>query len=454
MDMNGDVFEYYFEPEDLEPYLSELRTSSLRSQPVSKSIPTKKRHHVSRSTVRTRTRRENCVAVAPMHESVVERGENEPINGQPVNDVAVESTAGPECSEEQTDSNIDDQLENQNPSRIRHFLSVHALGQFLFCPRSAILAAERGDERDVDEPLPRLTYLPNFDRERIEEELRKKLHEIGFSVAFVVVTVCLMVVGAIEQNRALFFASLLACMAILTWCVHLLVVLIRLAMRRRAAIVAEAREPDPEVLGIQQVNWWSMLKAGFEPVNYDRPFRHPEYPLEGCPWRVLERDSVRIPVIRTTGAKLGNDKGKLYPKHQIRLVAYALLLEAAGHIDVPYGLIFPSDSPRGLAFQITDELREETIQKLREFWGMLSQSHDQHVEPSLPAHQRKCHQCAHGHPQLISIGEINRQRKQGNRVVVLMNGKGKTYHCDCGNRFGTAPPNARSLELGLVASLQ
>ena len=451
MGMNGDVFEYFFEPEELEPYLSELRPPSLCSESVSKSVPTQQPGDAVRSTVATRKPR---VAVTALHERVLKKRELAPVDVRAVDCVAAKTTIAAESKAEQAKSNIDDRLEIRNPSRIRHFLSVHALGQFLFCPRSAILAAERGDERDVDEPLPRLTYLPNFDRERIEEELKKKLHEIGFSVAFGVVTICLMVVSAVEQNRPLFFVSMFACIATLSWCVCLSVVVARLAIRRRAAIIAEAREPDPEVLGIQQVNWWSMLKCGFEPVNYDRPLRHPEYPLEGCPWRVLERDSVRIPVIRTTGAKLGNEKGKLYPKHQIRLVAYALLLEAAGHIDVPYGLIFPGDSPRGLAFQITDELRQETIQKLREFWSMLSQSKEHHIEPSLPAQQRKCHQCAHGYPQLIPVPEINRQRKQGNQVIVLMNGRGKTYHCDCGNRFGTAPPHARSLELGLVASLQ
>ena len=237
------------------------------------------------------------------------------------------------------------------------------------------------------------------------------------------------------------------------WFLSLAWSILQLAARRRAALHAEAREPVPDVEGIQKVNWWSMLKADFEPVNYDRPFRHPELSLEGCPWRVLERGSQRIPVIRSGGAKLGNGKGELYPKHQIRLVAYALLLEAAGHIDVPYGLVFPSDSARGLAFPITDVARAETVRALQEFAVKLHESQQHQVEPRLPEHQQRCTHCPHGSPQPIQIDEINRARKAGNRIVVLLNGKGKTFHCDCGDRFGTAPPHGTSTKLGLVASL-
>ena len=203
-------------------------------------------------------------------------------------------------------------------------------GSMCFVPRSAILAIERGDEQDVDEPLPRLSYLPNFDRERIEELLKRRLGELALSVICSVSMLCLMVAGMLSQNKTLFYPAMFVLIACLMWCLNLSAIIFQLAVRRQAAVSAKASEPDPQFDEIQKVNWWSMLKAGFEPVNYQRPFQHPELPLEGCPWRVLERGSQRIPVIRSGADKLGGRKGELFGKHQIRLVAYALLLEATG----------------------------------------------------------------------------------------------------------------------------
>ena len=339
-------------------------------------------------------------------------------------------------------------------TRVRHLLSVHALGQYVFCVRSGILAAERGDEQDIDEPMPRLTYLPNFDQERIEEMLKNKFQQLGFSLAYGVSMLCLMVAGVLSQNKTLFYPAMFIFIACLMWFISLSATILQLAVRRLAAVRAEAREPDPQVSGIQTVNWWSMLKAGFEPVNYERPFRHPELPLEGGPWRVLERDSQRIPVIRSGGNKLGDRKGELYPKHQIRLVAYALLLEAIGHVDVPYGLAFACDSPSGLAFQITDDLRERTVRTVEEFARKLRDSQQHRVEPMPPENRKRCEHCPHGFPQPVSPKEVELARKSGNRIVVLQNGYGKTFHCDCGDRFGTAPPHGKSLQMGLIASLQ
>ena len=34
---------------------------------------------------------------------------------------------------------------------------------------------------------------------------------------------------------------------------------------------AEARAPEPNITRIERVNWWSMLRAGFEPISYERP---------------------------------------------------------------------------------------------------------------------------------------------------------------------------------------
>jgi hypothetical protein len=330
-------------------------------------------------------------------------------------------------------------------------ISVHALGQYVFCPRSAILSAEKGDQRDVDELFPRFTYLPNFDREQIEEMLSAKITQLGFFVLYGVCLVVLLKMGLEEQRRWVFYPSFLALFGLSFWSLNIVVCIVDLAIRRRAALRAEAREPEPSITAIQPVNWWSMLKAGFEPITYERPFQHPELPLEGSPWRVLQRGSYRIPVVKSGSRELGAKRGELYPKHQVRLVAYALLLEAAGYIEVPYGLVFPVDSPRGLAFPITAELRQRCVGLLHDFERKLAESQHDNIQPQLPENRNRCAKCDYGKPLPATVREVENARKSGQPLVVLRHASGQLYRCECADRFGSAPPHGLTVRKGLTA---
>ena len=333
-------------------------------------------------------------------------------------------------------------------------MSVHALGQFVYCPRSAILAAELGDETDIDEPPPRLDYLPNFDLERIEEWLSKYIRRLLLALFLAAGLTLLMIAGLVEANRLLFYPAFAVFVPCLMWLMHLAGAVLQLGLRRRAALRAELREPDPRIEGITVVNWWSMLKAGFEPVSYERPFRHPELPLEGNPWRVLERGSLRIPVVRSGSDRLGERNNHVFPKHQIRLAAYAVLLETMGHVEVPYGLIFPADSVTGLAIPITRSLQEEATRRLDHFLQILLRSQNGESEPNPPRDRRRCEKCRHGEPTPITPDAIKQARKAGTPLLVLQQPGGRGYHCLCGDRFGSAPPHGRSIKLGLSSLLE
>jgi hypothetical protein len=252
-------------------------------------------------------------------------------------------------------------------------MSVHVLGQFTFCGRAGIYSAENGDETDLDEPAPRLTYLPNFDLERIEEQLSKVIREFWTMSFLGFITILLMVIAVKVQYELMFYPALAGSLLCLQQVVSLAGMMFVLMRRRRAAQRAEAREPSPTIDRIEPVNWWSMLKAGFDRKDYQRQFRHPELRLEGCPWCVLERASLRIPVIKSGADKLGDAKHALYPKHEVRLAAYAVLLEATQHVQVPYGLIFPSDSHIGLAVPITNALRDQVRERLDRSWRTIAE---------------------------------------------------------------------------------
>ena len=436
--MSSDEFEYFFEPEELEPFLG---TRSAKADGLDPTEPTGP-EPASRSEPEIPRKADSEVDEIPVRPK--------PVIDKPIESLRESSTPSSEAHAGAAPEPAVDQVRTS----VRRLLSVHALGQFVYCPRSAILAAEIGDETDIDEPPPRLDYLPNFDLERIEEYLSKFIRRLLLALFLVAGLTLLMVAGLVQANRLLFYPAFAVFLPCLMWLLHLAGAVLQLSLRRRAALRAELREPDPRIEGISVVNWWSMLKAGFEPVSYERPFRHPELPLEGNPWRVLERGSLRIPVVRSGSDRLGERNNHVFPKHQIRLAAYAVLLETMGHVEVPYGLIFPADSVTGLAIPITRALQEEATRRLDHFSQILLRSQNGESEPSPPRDRRRCEKCRHGAPTPITADAIKQARTAGTPVLVLQQPGGRGYHCVCGDRFGSAPPHGQSIKLGLSSLLE
>lgn len=346
---------------------------------------------------------------------------------------------------------------SRRPNDFEHWqqrMSVHVLGQFAFCNRAGIYSAENGDETDVDEPQPNWGYLPNFDLERIEEQLSKLLGHSLLLLLIVLIFVLAMVGGVAIENRRIFYPALVGAFFAVNSLLNAIGGVLTLLWRRAAARRAQQLEPDPTIDRIQSVNWWSLLKAGFEPVTYQRQFRHPELPLEGSPWRVLERGSLRIPVIKSGAGKLGDAKHTIYPKHELRLAAYAMLLEATEHVRVPYGVIFPADSHLGLAIPITESLREQVVEHLERANDLLVRSQRGESEPRPPADRKRCVNCRLGEPVPISDTEIRGAKKTRIPLLILAGGGDRKYHCLCGDRFGSAPAHRQIIQLGLRSTVE
>lgn len=469
--MSRKLFEYFFDPAELEPFYSELtgaRRHSISTPATSSGKLSSKKVSPTRTIDQITEEPDSSIPDAqPVTPDVVSGTvrENAPIETSSERNTRGDSNRETAASPNKTteyyadagknvDTAADIQQQGEVRTRVRNMLSVHALGQYVFCARSAILAAERGDERDIDEPPPRLTYLPNFDLERIEELLSTSLKQLLLAVVLILGLMFSMVLSSQNQNPIQFNLAAITFFFGLLWSAHLVASIVQLAIRRVAALRAEAREPDPSFEGTRPVNWWSMLNAGFESIRYQRPFRHPELPLEGSPWRVLQKASLRIPVIRTGGDRLGNGKGQLFPKHEVRLTAYAMLLEADGHLKVPYGIVFPVDSPWGIAFAITENHRRKASQLLNELEQKLNESQQNKIQPSLPENRNRCANCDYGKPVVTSIREVASARKAGEQVVVLQSRSEDIFRCDCGDRFGSAPPHRISVRKGLRAILE
>ncbi len=430
--MSSQVFEFFFEPDELEPYYSRLPQAITRANP--------NQHAPKRPT--------NSFNLA-----ATSLGTEHSPNSKPCFLDSDSRIAGEASEREQPSAQIP-QSGGTERTRIRRLISVHALGQYVFCRRSAILAIEAGDQSDKDEPLPRITYLPNFDREKIEELLSAKITQFGFFLFYLLCLIGLLSIGLGKQNRLVFYPSLLSFLVLAACTIETLVSIFILVARRRGALHTEARELDLNIEKIEPVNWWSMLNAGYETIRYERPFQHPELPLVGAPWRVLQRGSQRIPVIKAGGHRLGSSKQKLYPKHEVRLVAYALLLESASHIQVPFGLVFPADSPYGLAVPITDVLRVRAKKMLQDLEQTLNESQLRGMHPEMPGNRSRCTDCELGRPQSITESDVKNARKANEQLVVLKHHSGRLFRCQCADRFGSTPPHRETNRLQLTALIE
>ena len=324
-------------------------------------------------------------------------------------------------------------------------ISVHALGQLAFCPRSAVLALERGNQEDPEEQIPRLDYLPNFDLARIEEVLKRQIRWLVVAVSFLAMMIVPLVFGMWWGEPVVTYATLGIVVGLLWWIANLTEDVWILAKRRHDALHATAKEPSPRIDAVQEINWWEMIRAGFEPAKYERPFLHPLLPLEGSPWRVLERDSLRIPVIQSHAQRLGNRKGEIFEKHRVRLAAYALLLESIDQVQSPYGLVFLNDDHHGLAVPIKQHDKDNAHESAERFRLLLKQMDAGEAEPARPENESHCRSCPYGQPVPLSDAEESDLIAAGESVLIILDRSDRRFHSACGDRFRWIPPHASSI---------
>lgn len=328
-------------------------------------------------------------------------------------------------------------------------LSVYALGQFEYCSRAGILAVESNHGEEEFEERFQLDYLPNYELAKIEEHLKNRLNALlGWTVS---------TAGAMYGVRLgmLWRRPLLGTTGFLAAAFGMLAMtnqarlIVQLAARRIAAQQAVAEEPSLSLTQVTHANWWSLLRCGWQSLAYPRAMRHPSWSLVGNPWRILHRDSCRIPVIQSGVRRLGPHTLSVYAKHEVRLAAYAALLEATEHVHVPYGLIFPRDSHRGLAVPLLPSLRQSLPQRISQALNLLQQTQQDGLDPRVHADASRCHSCELGFPKPLSPRELSNAQQERRRLVVLDDAQKNLFHCECADRFGTAPPHTQITKRGL-----
>ena len=129
--MSGKLFEYFFEPEDLEPFYSELVAHTSYEPKL----------HARKKPPTVETAPKTAVPAFPPSKPEIATEPPASSAGEKPNEER-SSVADPPSADKSVDW-------DQNLTQVRQLFSVHALGQFVFCARSAILAAESGDQQDL-----------------------------------------------------------------------------------------------------------------------------------------------------------------------------------------------------------------------------------------------------------------------------------------------------------------
>lgn len=190
---------------------------------------------------------------------------------------------------------------------------------------------------------------------------------------------------------------------------------------KNAAPIPVANHIEP-----QKINWWSFIRAGYEPRSLREGYRHERCRLAGRPWKILVKGNLRIPVFRKRLSKTGGEE-RIYYQHKVRMTAYCHLIfeaEGRGARDVkevsPYGIVLFGNTYEGMTVPVIEDnvkILGGNVKRTRETIEELKRR----VLPPAPTGNDlgKCKNCPHSW----------RDRHTGQSV--------------CGTRFGWTPPNAR-----------
>lgn len=185
------------------------------------------------------------------------------------------------------------------------------------------------------------------------------------------------------------------------------------------AKVRAPKAPDPNSSESQKINWWSLLNAGFQPITPQDMYRDEQWHLSGCPWRILVKGNLRIPVFRKRFSE-GPVGKKLFPQHYARMAAYCHLIEKNEHASSPYGIILFGKTPEGVTVPYQKREKGTLRRSILDTRATLN-SINQIFVPSPPNSLEQCKKCPHS----------KRDRWTGTSP--------------CGLRFGWMPPNYRDV---------
>jgi hypothetical protein len=328
------------------------------------------------------------------------------------------------------------------------WINVWQLAETAFCERAGVLALEsKRDDRGEDEDgTARLDYLRDYVLALIDEQLEATWQEIyvfcRWGLWYVLMVACL---GLVTH----WGYTALACVPAYFPCKWLRGQLSRVRVlwaRRRAALAAVGREPNPNSTEVQTVNWWDLHKAGFQVMCSEEPLPVERLHLSGRPWRMLQKHDLGIPVFRKHFGQR-----KISRQHFARLAAYCYLIEQNEGLRSPYGLVLFHDSYEVLVLPNAPASRKafhEALIRARELAGMTERERGSLEEPSNTA---CCKGCVWGKPRPYIPGTSDTVLNGKTwDALVTSDRRGRPCHSPCGDRYGWIPPHELAQAKGLL----
>lgn len=323
-------------------------------------------------------------------------------------------------------------------------IGVHALSEFIFCPRAGLLARESsaGDSGE-DVPLgPRLDTFHDYHEHRFTEEIHAAWGEVRWWLTCLAPALLFILIvwqtvspfgGIVAALPAVFVISRLWDTA------GLIVTLVRERAVLRAAPVASI---DFAPRQITEINWWTLRKAGFDCVLLRDP--HRDEMLTGKPWRLLIKDAQwRIPVIRKH-----RGERKWGTQHLVRAAAYCRLVENCEGGRAPFAILMFADSYDGLIIPNLGDHQRQLDRAVQDFDRAVELSDRGQGIPPAPTDDR-CGGCHWGQPTHADEPTVlNGRPIPSLRIEGVSHGD---WHCACGDKFRWTPPHEDTIRLRTAA---
>lgn len=334
-------------------------------------------------------------------------------------------------------------------SQRKPWLTIHALTEFVFCPRAGLIAAETDSRDENEQETTNLDFSLPFTLDELEYRLARNLNRVWILAGAATVLLLLGAIATWRDQYAIAFLAGIGIMLLATPVARRVETVLKLVERRRAVLARERFDPPVEEAVRQNVNWWDFLNAGWMSVTCHEAHRDEELALSGSPWRILRRGSLCIPVFKLAHGDAAKGS-RIFPQHIIRMAAYCHLIKTCEGADSPCGIVLFGDTYEGITLPNDADAKASFSAALQSAQQWLALAADDRQEP--PAAERAlCSGCHLGRPIVYLEGATEHSR-HGEAIPVFgtVAKNGCLYHSPCGDRFTWRPPQEDAVTLGLV----
>ena len=322
-------------------------------------------------------------------------------------------------------------------------LGVHILTQFIYCPLAGLAQYEDKRTDRHDGQAPRKDYLPEYDREEIRRVYNEYVQQIKVVSLMYLAFVITSLIG--WWLFSWWYAVVLAAGSFVVVCVgwDKVRAAVILHQRRNEYLRAQPADLSIPLREDTNLNWWGLLKSGFDLFEGEKLTDH-KLKITGRPFRVLRKGGLTIPVFYYTG-----DAAEVRYRDRARIAAYCRLLTENEGCESPYGIILRTGSYTATAVPNDDRaqgiLRKELPRARRVIQDSLEER-----DPDKPGDSQNCRTCPLGKPLLYDPRRESHFQYDVPIRPKPRSYKGRSFHSQCGDRFGWTPPHQRAIRFGWI----